>query len=314
MPYPNFWHSKDIYFQVMDPYLRFTIASAGSIIIGSWLNIHFLSKWSMLVHGKYFALRSLGSSFIGELFITIFSMLIANFGNMESSQLIYMMACCFTVKTLVSLIAVWPAALVVCLLKNDETKCNNYQDLTYLQKILINLKSFSKPAFRLDKIDTESKKASIYCRGARIVIEQKITEVILNPKIIQNMESTHSAYIGYYFGLLTDNKNGEVSFLLDKNHKSKFYLIFLKDKYTISSISRDGRINYYKNDRLDDSYTQKPLEIYRNESLLAKFEASHACYIGMLVGLAQNKSKNTDSNPSKLTLISNKPHSNEVRL
>lgn len=316
MPYPNFWQSKDIYFQVMDPYLRFTIASAASVIVGTWLNIHLLSKWSVLVHGRFFALRSLGSSIIGELFITVFSMLIANFDKMENSQLIYMMACCFIIKTIVSLIAVWPAALVVCILKNDRIKSETekHQSLTYLQNIFLALKKFSKPAFRLDNIDTESKKASIYCRGARIVLEQKISEVILNPKIIQNMDPSHSGYIGYYYGLLTDSNNSEINFLLSKNNKSKFYLRFLKDKYSVLSITRNGRINYYKNDCLNDIYTLKPIEIYRNTNLLEKFEASHACYIGILVGLEQKKLKTTNFNTTKLKLVFNNNQLNEIKL
>ncbi len=98
LPYPTFWNRNGIYIQIMKPYLRFTLASTASIIIGSWLNIYFLSKWSRLVHGRYFALRSLGSSCIGELFVTISSMLIANFSEMPTSQLCYMIICCFGLK------------------------------------------------------------------------------------------------------------------------------------------------------------------------------------------------------------------------
>lgn len=305
MPYPSFWHNNDIYFKVMDPYLRFTFASATSIIIGSWLNIHFLSKWSGLLHGKYFGLRSLGSSFIGELFITIFSMLVANFGIMKNSQLMYMMICCFTVKTIISLIAVWPAAFVVCMLKNEEIQSEQQEKSNYFQKIILAIKNFSKPSFRLDKIDTERKNVSIYCRGARIVINKKFSEAILNAEMIHNMNPIHSAYIGYYFGLFTEEHNSCINFLLNKNNKPKFYLRFSKNKYTISSITRDGKINYYKNECTNEFWTQKPIEIYRNEAILEKFDASHACYIGILVGLEQKRSQHKDFNAFKLKLVSN---------
>lgn len=303
MPYPGFWNNYDAYFSIMNPYLRFTIASAGAVIVGSWINIHLLSKWSSLVQGKYFILRSLGSSFIGELFVTVFSMLVANFGKMKTNQLVYMMFCCFFIKSIVSFLAVWPAAFVVCFLRTNKCENKNFEISNYFKGALDRLRRFSKPAFRLDRINSEKGIASIYCRGARVVINQKIHEVICNPSIIHNMDSIQSGCLGYHYGLLVENERNDMGFLLNKKKKSKFSLRFSKGENTVLSITRDGRVNY-KNNNSNEVYTESPLDLYKDESILINFEPSQACYIGILAGLSQKKLRH--NNAPKLRLLSNK--------
>jgi uncharacterized integral membrane protein (TIGR00697 family) len=292
MPYPSFWNNYNSYFSIMNPYLRFTIASAAAVVVGAWLNIHFLSKWSGIIQGRHFILRSLGSSFIGELFVTVFSMLIANLGKMEINQLVYMMFCCFFIKSIVSFVAVWPAALVICLLKNNKIVNHHLTISDYFHIMLKKLRDFSKPEFRLDKINSETNTASIYCRGARVVINQKIQEIICNADIIHNMRSIQSSYLGYYYGLLMKAEKSDINFLLNKKRKSKFFLRSAEGKNTILSITRDGFINY-KSKNSDKIHTKSPLDIYRNESSLIYFEPSQACYIGILAGLSQKKSSSS---------------------
>lgn len=303
MPYPSFWKDYNVYYNIMNSYLRFTFASASAVIAGSWINIHLLSKWSNLVHGRYFILRSLGSSFVGELFVTVFSMLVANYGKIEFDQLVYMTFCCFFIKSIISLIAVWPAALVICLLKNDKVPVENdrYTILNYFKNILERLRYFSKPAFRLDKINFENNTASILCRGARVVINQKIQKIICNTNIINNMRSTQSACLGYHYGLL-ENERNDIGYLLSKKSKSNFFFNIAKDENSILTITRGGYINY-KSINSDKIYTKHPLDIYGDKSLLNNFGPSQACYIGILAGISQKKPHHE---PPKLILLENR--------
>lgn len=304
MPYPNFWHNYDAFFSIMNPYLRFTFASAGAVIVGSWINIHLLSKWNNLVQGKYFILRSLGSSFIGEFFVTIISMFIANFGKMNINELAYMMICCFVIKSIVSFVAVWPAAFVICLIKKNKTnnEINNAVKSKYFFKEIIKLlKNFSKPAFRVDKFDHENNMVSLYCRGARVVIKKRIHEVICNANLIHNMNPKQSSFLGYHYGLLIENVKNEVSYMLDKKNKTTFFLGLKKGSNKIISITRDGRINY-KSKHSDEICTKHPLDLYRDDSTISYFEPSQACYIGILAGLSQKKAP---YNPPTLILLNN---------
>lgn len=177
MPHPNFFHANAIYVKIMDPYVRFTIASSGAILIGSWLNIFFLSRWSRLVNGKYFILRSLGSSFIGELFVTVSSMLIANFGKMTVNQLIYMMICCFVLKTIISLIAVWPAAFFINLLKRSKHRHSGSNVRSLLSSVKHSFKNLRTYPLVLEEINPEKKTATIFCKGGKVTITKKLSYV-----------------------------------------------------------------------------------------------------------------------------------------
>lgn len=170
--------------------------------------------------------------------------------------------------------------------------------LDYFKKIIENLSQFSKPAFRLERVNSENSTASIYCRSAKILINQKIHEIVCDTNIIHNMSSIHSGYLGYYYGLLLDKQKTDVSFLRNK-HKSGFFL--RAGSYVILSITRDGRVNY-KNKNSNTIYTKHPLDIYRNESVLISFEPSQSCYIGILAGISQKKYQR---HPPKLRLINN---------
>lgn len=75
--YPEYAHAYNIILHLL---LRASIANAIAIAIGSFFNIYLLSKWKMLIKGKYFWLRSLGSSAIGESFYTIFVVSLVNVG------------------------------------------------------------------------------------------------------------------------------------------------------------------------------------------------------------------------------------------
>lgn len=76
-PYPNFWASTaTAYTKALHSTARSTIVGIIAVLIGQFVNVYLLSKWRILCQGKYFWLRSVGSSIIGD---TI-SMIIAIFG------------------------------------------------------------------------------------------------------------------------------------------------------------------------------------------------------------------------------------------
>lgn len=149
LPAPEILLNEKIYYQVFSPYLNFALASSISIWLGSWVNIVLLSKLSALVGGKYFALRSLLSSTAGELLVTIVSMLIANYGKMENNLLIYMICCCFFIKTIISFVAIWPAAVFLSFLQNDRNKdlLLTIDNIKHPIRFLKNLAWFKKHCF-----------------------------------------------------------------------------------------------------------------------------------------------------------------------
>lgn len=77
-----------VYVQVFGLLLRAVIAQMAGVLIGAFVNIHFLLKWKILTRGRYFWLRSIGASTIGEAIMLIISVLIALIGVISLRQLI----------------------------------------------------------------------------------------------------------------------------------------------------------------------------------------------------------------------------------
>ena len=67
MPYPEFWSSTiQSYDVALGSVVRTGLVSSVTVFIGQIINSYLMVKWKILTRGKYFWLRSLGSSVIGD--------------------------------------------------------------------------------------------------------------------------------------------------------------------------------------------------------------------------------------------------------
>lgn len=82
------------YAQVLGSLLRAVIAQMIGVICGAILNIYLISKWKIITNGRYFWLRSIGASAIGEGIMLIISVLIALTGILSFNQITRLI--CFT--------------------------------------------------------------------------------------------------------------------------------------------------------------------------------------------------------------------------
>jgi uncharacterized integral membrane protein (TIGR00697 family) len=90
MPYPEFWSSMiTAYSTVLDPIVRVVLVSVFSIFVGQLINAILISKWRILTKGKYFWLRSVGSSVIGDGFTASSSIILIFWGKISFSLLMY---------------------------------------------------------------------------------------------------------------------------------------------------------------------------------------------------------------------------------
>ncbi len=99
---------------------RACLGNAAAIAIGAFFNIYFLSRWKKLTEGRYFWLRSLGSSAIGESLYTFFVVLLLNIGMVSVSQFIDILIVSYSYKLLFDTVAVMPASVLVNFLKRVE--------------------------------------------------------------------------------------------------------------------------------------------------------------------------------------------------
>jgi uncharacterized integral membrane protein (TIGR00697 family) len=119
-PYPQTWHGQNAYEFVLGPLLRISILSVFSFIISGYINIKLISKWKILLKGKYFWLRCLGASTIAELIFTILAVVTMQYHKISTVDMIKIICTSYTIKVISSVIFAFPASIAVYLLKKAE--------------------------------------------------------------------------------------------------------------------------------------------------------------------------------------------------
>lgn len=120
LPAPATWPNKHAFNVVLDPMLRVAIASVLGSLLSSFVNIYLLSKWKILVKGKYFWLRSLTSTAFGELILTISSVLIGFIGRASFLEIAVIIFNAFLFKVVCTSIIIYPEVILVKFLKKAE--------------------------------------------------------------------------------------------------------------------------------------------------------------------------------------------------
>ena len=120
VPSPGGWLNQEAYNQVLGNLPRVALASFLAIVCGAFINAYAISKWKILLKGKYFWLRSLGASAIGELVFTIIAYVTEFLGVVPLSNLLHLMAVSYAVKVILNPVLVVPSAILAFLLKRIE--------------------------------------------------------------------------------------------------------------------------------------------------------------------------------------------------
>lgn len=108
------------YHLLFDPIPRVFVASFLAVLIGAFLNVYLLTKWKVLIKGRYFWLRSIGSSAIGEAIFTIITFGIEFTGQALLHDIMELMIVSYIVKIVFLPIAATPSAFMAKVLKRYE--------------------------------------------------------------------------------------------------------------------------------------------------------------------------------------------------
>lgn len=117
---PVGWPNQDAYNQVLGKIIRVAFASSLAIVCGSFINVYAVSKWKILLKGKYFWLRSLGASAVGEFTFTLVACLSEFLGVVPASKLIHLMAVNYFIKLAINPFLVIPSVIAASVLKKIE--------------------------------------------------------------------------------------------------------------------------------------------------------------------------------------------------
>lgn len=117
-PYPSFFKDYSSYAQILGPsLLRIDISGFIAYITANLINSYILTRWKIFVKGRYFWLRSLGSSSFSEALYTFIAILMMELKSIPMHDILHVAAISFLIKISYSLVFAFPANMLVDFLK-----------------------------------------------------------------------------------------------------------------------------------------------------------------------------------------------------
>ncbi len=130
LPSPESWHGQSAYQAILAPLPKILASSFVGFLISGFVNIRLLTQWKIMLHGRYFWLRSFGASTLGEVIFTGIASFFILYGTALQGELISVICWGVVLKMAVNIILVFPASILVSLLKKtnfaDVFEIKNY--------------------------------------------------------------------------------------------------------------------------------------------------------------------------------------------
>jgi hypothetical protein len=117
MPSPSTWHHQSAYNYIIGSYPHILFANAAALFVSTRLNVVALLKWKQLLNGRYYFLRSIGATAIGEIAYTLISNTIAFWGVATYKEVINIMVSDYIFKLIYSIVIAYPLSILVAQLK-----------------------------------------------------------------------------------------------------------------------------------------------------------------------------------------------------
>lgn len=141
LPAPDNWPYQSGYTHVLGSVFRFFIANTVGIIIGITINGYLIAKWKVMMQGRHFWLRSIGSSAVGELITSVIADIIAFAGTTNSLGVIKLMLGIFAIKLIYSVLLSLPNSLLVTHIKlKSGMALNNFNLINPFSHVVPNMR------------------------------------------------------------------------------------------------------------------------------------------------------------------------------
>jgi len=149
----------------------------------------------------------------------------------------------------------------------------------------VKLQAINTPVCRIEEIDTVKQIVIIHCKGIDAPIKLKLSETINDLVILSNLSPQHASWIGYYYGksyISTEASSASVMNTHDllQNDGESDYAIIYQDRK--GNIAFQNRSDYQQQ-------IYSPIKLISDNSLINKFSAQQACFLGIQAGIAANK-------------------------
>ncbi|OAI45988.1 hypothetical protein AYO45_01900 [Gammaproteobacteria bacterium SCGC AG-212-F23] len=117
-PHPSFFKESVIYAHVLGPELmKINMGGFLAYITANLINSFIITRWKVLVKGKYFWLRSIGSSSFSEALYSLLAILMMELNSIPLSDIFHVVIISFLVKLTYSIIFSYPANILVDYIK-----------------------------------------------------------------------------------------------------------------------------------------------------------------------------------------------------
>lgn len=117
-PHPSFFKEQTAYTTVLGwSLLRINISGFFAYIVANLANSYILTRWKVLLKGRYFWLRSLGSSTISEALYSLIAIFMMEIASIPLKSILQLVAISFSIKVIYSIVLAGPANLLVNYLK-----------------------------------------------------------------------------------------------------------------------------------------------------------------------------------------------------
>lgn len=120
LPAPVSWNHQAEYNTVLGNLPRIFMADFIAINLGQFINIYGITKLKVLTKGRFFILRSIFSSIIGETVFTLIVFFVVFSGVNDFSTIIEMMIFSYVFKVFCAIVLSYPASLLCSYLKTKE--------------------------------------------------------------------------------------------------------------------------------------------------------------------------------------------------
>ena len=117
LPVPQHANYSKAYNFVFSHHINLLVGFSISFIISDYVNAYAINKWRILFQGKYFWLRSIGSSAIGETLFGIFAAVLMYANVLSFLDFLKVISSTWLIKISISVLASYPATIVVVVVK-----------------------------------------------------------------------------------------------------------------------------------------------------------------------------------------------------
>lgn len=117
-PSPTFFKNSDSYYTILGPSLfRINFSGFAAYITANLINSYIIARWKVLVKGKYFWLRSIGSSTFAEALYTFLAIVLMEINSIPLPDILRVVTISFLIKLSYSIAFAAPANLLTNYIK-----------------------------------------------------------------------------------------------------------------------------------------------------------------------------------------------------